>query len=263
MYKTTNKIVDPNNNSRIVSFAFSKNFPEIIGHPLLDRKDVKVNSNGYRSDEFTRKHKGVHVLFSGCSTTYGDGLNDNETWAQKVYDKLSSHTETSGFFNIGTPGQGITYIIFHIFKYIEAYGKPDVIFINFPVSRRFVSFDKKSDNYVYFNMYKPSDASFELWQTIPLLEYQYLFMLEKYCKSTDTLLVYGTWDQKSHFSDYNDLEFYIDINDTDKIASIAENTKEDKFSLTARDGIHYGTAFHTAWAEIMYNEYMNRRGNDR
>lgn len=262
MFKFPKGDVDPNNNLRTVSYAFRKDFPKITRHPFLHNKAIRLNDDGYRSDDFLKEHDGLHILFSGCSNTYGDGLEEHEIWAKQLYDRIKKDTKVSGFFNIGTPGQGITYIIFHIFKYIETYGKPDAIFINFPVSRRFVSFDKKSDKYVYFNVYEPEDATYELWQTIPLLEYQYLFMLEKYCKSNHIVLTYGTWDKKSHFDMYEDLEYYIDIYDDIKIAEYAQNHPEDKFTLTARDGVHYGTAFHTVWADSMYNSYMKRIKND-
>lgn len=262
MSKIQKSRVDSNHNDRVVMHAFSKDFPQIVGHPISSKPNVMLNSDGYRSDEFITNHNGLHILFSGCSTTFGDGLQDNEIWATQVYNKIKSHTETSGFFNIGTPGQGITYIVFHIFKYIKNFGRPDVIFINFPVSRRFVSFDKKSNRYVYFNVFEPEDASYELWQTIPFLEYQYIFMLEEYCKSNDIILIYGTWDTTSHFNLYQDLDYFIEIKDQDRIARYVEEHPEDKFALTARDGMHYGTAFHAIWADVMYNNYMNRTKND-
>lgn len=262
MHKFAKNAVDPNNNARVVSFAFKKDFPKITRHPFLHNKAIRLNDDGYRSDNFLKEHDGLHILFSGCSNTYGDGLEEHEIWAKQVYDRINHHTKTSGFFNIGTPGQGITYIIFHIFKYIENFGKPDAIFVNFPVPRRFVSFDKKSDKYVYFNVYEPTDENFALWQTIPLLEYQYLFMLEQYCKSNNIILTYGTWDRKSYFYTYEDLKYFIEIHDEDKISQYVKDHPEDPFTLDARDGVHYGTAFHTVWADSMYNSYMDRIKND-
>ena len=254
---------EPNNendSSRIVSHAFTNVFPKILAHPFLHNKNIRLNSDGYRSDEFTKTHEGLHILFSGCSNTYGDGLEEHEIWAKQLYDKIKMKENLSGFFNIATPGQGITYIVFHIFKYIDNFGKPDVIFINLPVPRRFVSHDNENNRYVYTNYFEPTEDNLSLWFTIPFIEYQYLYMLEQYCKSLGTTLIYGTWDQKSYlYHTYKSLDSFIDINDEAKIAQYAIDHSEDKYTLNARDNIHYGTAFHNVWAEAMYNRYMETK----
>ena len=58
-----------------------------------DGSEYKINSHGYRCDEFTTNHKGKHVLFSGCSNTYGVGLKKEEVWAYKVYNKINKTEE--------------------------------------------------------------------------------------------------------------------------------------------------------------------------
>lgn len=92
----------------------------------------KTNSYGYRCDSFTKEHDGTHILFAGCSVTFGEGLPENFLWAKKLYNKISETTKTSGYFNIGRPGSSITDIVGLVKAYQNRYGTPDYIFILFP-----------------------------------------------------------------------------------------------------------------------------------
>ena len=101
--------------------------------------DLKHNSNNFRCEEFKKNHKDTHILFSGCSVTYGQGLLEDEIWAKKLYNKIKQEIPVSGFFNLGVVGIGICDIVANIFKYIDNFGKPDLIFILLPpIQRRYV-----------------------------------------------------------------------------------------------------------------------------
>ena len=254
MFRRKNKI----KLDRSISFPFSAGIQEVRKNPFVGETRISVNTLKYRSDEFTKEHNGLHILFSGCSNTYGDGLYDNEMWAKILYNKISANTQTSGFFNLGSPGQGIVVIILNIFKYIYNFGKPDVLFINFPVSRRFITYNKANDRFIEINYNKPTKDTYELWQSIPLFEYHYIFMLEQFCKHSGIKLFYGTWDQDNHFGMYDNLEYFININDEKMISDYIINNKDDKFATNARDGLHFGTAFNNTWAQVLYNRYMEQ-----
>jgi hypothetical protein len=243
---------------REIAFPFKKDFPKIQAHPYLHDPKIRLNKHKYRSDDFTTEHAGLHILFAGCSNTFGDGLEEHEIWAKRLYDKIHHKENTSGFFNIGAPGLGILAIVFNIYKYIESFGKPNVIFINFPVSRRFLSFDTTIQKHIYVNIHEPEEISEELWHTIPLIEYQYIFMLERYCKSNNINLIYGTWAPRSNFNHYQDLNCYVNILDDDMVAKYVIENPDDEYAMNARDGNHYGNGYHTVWAEIMYNRYMEK-----
>jgi hypothetical protein len=101
-----------------------------LGKSLSDM--YSFNSHGYRSEEFSDTHEGLHVLFAGCSITFGEGLFLEDTWPKLVYDELSKTNTMSGFFNIGTRGASRSYVMYQIEKYIDRYGCPDIIFVNFP-----------------------------------------------------------------------------------------------------------------------------------
>jgi hypothetical protein len=243
----------------IIEDKYGANFP-FAQHK---QNDYQKNSLGYRSDEFKKNHDGLHILFSGCSATYGEGLEENEIWAKQVYEKISSNQPTSGFYNIAVPGMGIIYIVFHIFKYINNFNKPDIIFINFPTSGRFLSYDKKKKQHYYENFYANTQrVANNLLEIIPVLEYQYLYMLEQYCKDSGIMLIYGTWGKGYEFKNDTTLKSFIDIDVEKKIVNYLNNNIIEKSDLLARDNMHYGPIYHKLWAEMMYNEYMNRKNND-
>lgn len=252
MFKKTKNKIKP---FRRVLEPFSSTMPQIIANIDINGKETRVNSLRYRSDEFTHDHDGLHILFAGCSNTFGDGLEEDETWAKILYNKISKKEKVSGFFNIGTPGYGITSIINDIFKYSYNFGKPDVIFINFPTSRRFYWYRKKDKAFFYHNMNEPEKKTKEIWEIIPLIEYQYLFMLEQFCKAGNIKLIYGTWDRRSLFSMYDNLHCFTDINNDECITNYIIDNPNNPLNMNARDGRHYGLAFHHAWAEVMYNRY--------
>ena len=119
---------------------------------IIDYKDnpdtFNINSDFFRSDEFKTAHDGKHILFSGCSVTYGVGLYTKELWSHLLYNKIKNKEKVSGYYNLGTPGTGVFDIVFNIFKYIKNYGNPDVIFIDLPDLSRFYALINSSDQWV-------------------------------------------------------------------------------------------------------------------
>ena len=245
---------------------------------VIDYKDnpdtFNVNSVFFRSDEFTRNHNGKHILFSGCSVTYGVGLYTKELWSYLLYNKIKEKENISGYYNLGTPGTGTFDIIFNIFKYIKSYGNPDAIFIDLPdLSRFYALLDKNSQswkdtsyepldyiNNSYFHAhYKGLEIS-NIVNEKNIYIYQYLAMLESYCMSNNIkLYLFSYVDATSFFIKMTDIQRYFHINSNDllkKVYDYHENNIEDKFYLLARDNSHPGTALHNAWAEIMFDHYI-------
>ena len=109
------------------SFGFTEDGKKICYYPL------KCNSLGFRSDEFKSEHNdGLHILFAGCSETFGEGGPLEDSWAHKTYTAISSAHPTTGYFNIAYPGKGYQDIINLSIQYIESYGPPDHLIIAFP-----------------------------------------------------------------------------------------------------------------------------------
>jgi hypothetical protein len=236
--------------------------------PQEDGSDYKLNSYTYRCDDFTTNHNGKHVLFSGCSNTYGIGLKKEEVWAYKVYNKINKTEGCSGYFNIGLKGNGIINSILNIFKYCKKFGNPDIIFINLPSQNRFFNFNEDEKQYRIIE-----NASLSKIHYIEeLIFYNYYLMLEQYCDSNRIKLFSFTWDYNTKntsskdfyqpvntvFKNYNFKTFYsIDQDDMINNLFLLKQKNKDKFFDIARDNMHLGTGFHEYWANFMYERYLN------
>lgn len=263
------------------ALIFKNDSLEIADHAkwIIDYKDnpdtFNVNSDFFRSDEFTTIHNGKHILFSGCSVTYGVGLYTKELWSHLLYNKIKEKEEVSGYFNLGTPGTGVFDIVFNIFKYIKNYGNPDVIFIDLPdLSRFYALIDSSTDqwndtisknsldyikrNYRHANYKEQIDNQSIIYEK-RIYIYQYLHMLETYCLSNNIQLYYFSYvDEVSRFINITDLQRYHNLDSNEVLSSVYNyhnNNPEDKFYLIARDNNHPGTGLHYAWSEIMFNVY--------
>ena len=62
-------------------------------------KKEEMNNLNFRSENFVNNHKDFHVIFSGCSQTFGTGLLEEELWAKNLYTLLNNKTQCSGYFN--------------------------------------------------------------------------------------------------------------------------------------------------------------------
>ena len=236
---------------------------------------IQPNTSLYRCDEFTDKHIGKHVLFSGCSVTYGQGLYTSETWSHKLYSKIKNNEDVSGYFNLGTPGRSIFDIIANLFKYFIKYGNPDVIFIDMPdLYRSYFVIDEDGDlettkdvfSYVRDNTRHGQHALGQHVEEeqLKIFAYHYMLFLEQYCKTNNIQLYCFSYVEPTSefFNRCNMNRFYtIDNNDLkNQLFKYTKENRDDKFALIARDGKHLGTAFHHVWAETMFDiyEYENK-----
>jgi hypothetical protein len=239
-----------------------------------EEDSFKVNTLNFRSDNFIKVHKGKHVLFSGCSATYGVGLYAKETWPYKVYSKILEEEDLSGYFNISKPGSSIMEIVVGIFKYTISYGKPDVVFINLPdMYRGYKILSEKSISGHGEEFIKNTiDGFFQVTGTprvtiekheYSLYSYQYLLMLETFCNFLGIELYVFSYNQElNDLLNFCDLESMIFVNrkDVNKSVFKSDTNISRPYGLTARDGKHHGSAFHDVWSDIMFNEYKTGRG---
>jgi len=218
----------------------------------------EINSSGYRSDEFTKIHNGQHILFSGCSYTWGSGINKDKVWSKKVYDLISKNENCSGYFNLGIPGSSMLNQIADIFKYCKTYENPNVIFLNIPDPRRFYIYNKTLD------IFHDGNYEMESLNIIKILNFQYYFLLDQYCNSNNIQLYCFSWNDQSKLFDKNNnniinnfKNFYrLNIKENaNHVFEYKSNNKGDDFSDTAADGIHLGTAHHDYWANFIYKKY--------
>lgn len=243
------------NKNSFLEKDFKKNNPTLY----LD----ELNSLNYRSQEFKNKHDGLHILFSGCSNTFGIGLSYDETWSYKTYKKILENNTVSGYYNLSVPGNSFFHCIVDIFKYVKNFGNPDFIFINFPSLNRFYSYDKKNTNFL------PAFYKEQSIDILCLLGFQYYLMLEQYCNANNIKLFSFSWaqNQKNILNEYfkiaklNNFNTWFSINNINLenfLNIFYENNKKLKFSKYARDNAHYGLAYHEYWSNFMYNKMIGK-----
>ena len=96
--------------------------------------EYKLNSHGFRSDEF--KKGSADFLYAGCSETFGQGGPIEESWSYMLNKKVGN---SGPYINLSAPGLGWTEILSNIFTYMENFGTPKNIFILLPnMERRIV-----------------------------------------------------------------------------------------------------------------------------
>lgn len=217
--------------------------------------EFKINSSGFRSDEFTDIHHRKHILFVGCSNTYGMGMKLENVWAHRLYSKLKQEESLSGYYNLGHIGAKISESISNIFLYCKRYAKPDVIFFLMPTIGREMSpnqtIGKQTDEEIFMNFVYRKQQVIDMYM-----------MLEEYCKSNNIKLITKTWDTTKGFLSVHDtLKNFKTFVHHDQnvfgelILRYCENNKDDAYAMRAADGLHAGNASMYAESEIMYNAY--------
>lgn len=215
----------------------------------------EINLNGYRSDNFIKTHKDHHVLFLGCSYTWGSGLFLEETWSKVLYNKIKQNKKMSGYFNLGYPGDSVLSQVVNAFKYCKSFGNPDVIFFNIPDLNRFYAYSKGANSIVKALTEENENG------LIRFLSLQYYYMLDQYCNSNNIKLISFSWAYEGesikksgiqNFSSFNDM-------DTDDMHLFIEKYKKDNPHDDAldfaRDNAHLGKAYHAYWANFIFNKY--------
>jgi hypothetical protein len=146
------------------------------------------------SDLPQKNLKESHFLFSGCSITAGDGLEKEDTWSHKLYEKLKRDYDLSDetFFNVARSGNSITESIDQVFKYCHDFGNPKAIFMLLPnVGRdlKYVSEQKSFQGVEEKDIFRHVDA-------INTLVYKSYFYLDMFCKASGIILISASWAKK-------------------------------------------------------------------
>lgn len=128
--------------------------PYLVGVP---KKNVSVkigehiysnNSKGFRGNEFSEKSDKKRIVVIGGSTSYGVGVNDNETWPYYLDSLLSENYEV---LNAGMPGHtSAEHVIFSSLILPEY--KPDIVLVHAGLNDlRNLHFDNSEPDYSDFH----------------------------------------------------------------------------------------------------------------
>jgi hypothetical protein len=231
-------------------------------YAFQDVEDINLefNSLRFRSDEFKEKHNSTHILFTGCSVTEGDALNQINTWPKILYEKIKKEKECSGYFNLAMIGTSLCEEIFNLFKYFKKYGNPNIIFFCMPDALRFYYQDKFGN--LFHAVYDQEDFNY-----IEFISYQYYLMLDQYCKSNNIQLYSFTWVTESQKRKsiekilLNNFDSFYKINEKERddfiFNYIEENPEKENISL-AKDDKHFGIGYHEYWSKFLYEKYKEK-----
>jgi hypothetical protein len=246
-------LFSPGTESR--SFFIEKCELAKIGKTLEDM--YSFNSRGYRSEEFKATHDGLHILFIGCSVTFGQGVFLDDTWSKIVYNKLAETNKVSGYYNLSVPGATKIDVANRIKMYIEEFSMPDLVLINFPDSYRdasLVGVPKVRGKRI-------------VTETLDLISDRVLTITWSSEYELDPLPVRGEFTveelqnfkldlhQHINFISYSSKDMNNYIDSVDDVPGMPAYLKYRAF-----DGAHPGTAAHMFYAELFLTR-LNKDGS--
>lgn len=233
--------------------------------------DVERNSFGYRSEEFIKEHDGKHILFAGCSQTFGVGLELEEMWSYKLYKNISENEKTSGYFNLSWSGTSLKNLTLLITQYIREFGKPDVIFLNIPDIARHYAYDPTKEvvrSAMVANDRAMLSKKSPLLQEFEMVFFVDLLVLQQMCQMAGILLISTSWVPENNplsplrfMEDEYMFDSFVSYSQKDLITYCAKYMSEfpdDKYAIRARDNGHEGTAVNEFWAKMLYEEYLKK-----
>lgn len=254
-----NAYLEPNSTINILKSE------KILNKNIKNDNDITyiLNNDGFRSDNFVNSHNGLHILFAGCSETFGVSSPIEETWSKILYNEISKNNNVSGYFNIGHPSAGITVITYQIFNYIKKYGSPDYLFVLFPNIDRRVSWVNQK-GYIQKNG-KTIGAKESDTNTYLNMIYDNVFMykiLELVSECLNIKLIYANFDNMDfiHIKKIANSLQIIDINNSEEFEQYVGNLPlSNKDIFIRRDMVHRGIAFHKFWSHkflLKFQELM-------
>lgn len=226
---------------------------------LFDLNDVeyKINSYGYRSDEFSKEDAKNNFLYAGCSVTFGVGLPFELTWPSF----LNKKNDGEKIFNLGINGISSNIITYNINKYIEQFGKPKAVFALYPNFSRMESFIDDNLSIIHFredsektlgnaNQYKLDVTSTAVNVVNSII------LLENYLNAIEVPFFWSTWS--GHFSKVAETKYifknYVKFgSDIDEDLLLKYN-KHHYFNK-ARDNDHMGILAHLSVSQSFFNAW--------
>ena len=264
-------------------------FKQHVDNLSNDGVEYKLNSFGLRCDEFSNNHDGLHILFAGCSNTFGLGTDIENVWAKRLYNKIKQTDKVSGYYNIGINAGSIIEIIFHVYRYIEKYKKPDYIFLLFP--------ERYRDDSFFNDQYFIDKYGYRFSDSFNLSLYH---SLELFCNESNIKLISSSWvlnyntlwrsfinntinkiknpnkvlegpkirNEEIVFKDFN--KYFKTFKELDKQKMLEdlfiysnENKNDENMYEAKDDGRHFGNAFHYAWSQQLYERFINEKNNKK
>jgi hypothetical protein len=264
---------------------------------VADDKSItyKYNSDSFRSEEFKKEHDGTHILFAGCSSTFGTACKYEDVWAKLVYEEISLTKKLSGYFNLGLAGASVDAIYKDILIYISKYSKPDFIFMLLPDPYRYFKYLDEVEKWYLTGCLENKDKviddawgrrfgkqtavsltqgtetknikeiekskSFLSKEKVRDLQFHYLYQIqniEMVCRAFEIKLIWSTWhiDSAKSIKNSQIYDNFISITEENEVLDYLNNVIEKTdTSFILRDGIHHGTEYHKYWSKKFLDKF--------
>lgn len=200
---------------------------------------------------------GKSILFAGCSITANVGLKNSpdEGWSSFLIEMIKSDLEVSCVNNCSISGASTFEIISNIFRFLNLYSKPDIIFLLLPPVQR--------ENNAYT---RHVDAA-------KVMDYNIFHILDTYCKQNNIDLFASTWD----FYIQGITSWFVDDTNNDLVNKTLKNfdsffyPNKEKFKKDVFEASLYGKLslegtqqhpsepIHVGYAKMFYEEYKKRK----
>lgn len=212
--------------------------------------DHKTNSLGYRCPEFSPlPDGGKNVVVLGCSHTFGEGLEDDETW---VHYLSAMCKQSLRFWNLGQPGASPDQVI-RILYGCEKVLFPKIIIVCWPLASRRERLDHYPLSLVGNNPLLKTENEYTDRHNF----LKCVFQIEKFAEHNRSKTFHCFAEEIHHVPNINILtEASLktcwpewDGHGTRKII---------KQPSLARDGMHYGVEHHRAFAKKLYNKFGSK-----
>lgn len=94
----------------------------------------KYNNLGHRCKNVDEIDLDNYILFAGCSHTFGEALNIEDTYPYLTAQKLKCD-----YYNLGIPASGIDILFYNVMMWLALYKKPKLLVLQYPDHTRFSS----------------------------------------------------------------------------------------------------------------------------
>lgn len=184
----------------------------------------RMNSHGYRGIEFNEAAD-FKILVSGCSHTFGIGINEEDLWCNQFSQRISG----AKVYNLALGGRSPDYVVRSIYKTIDII-KPNLVMVMWPDQSRFERPAQDGVSMAWWTAtdeYYLNDFTDEKYQQYNFEKNQ--IFLENLCASRSVPLIALTYDHCSR-----------NVNKRD----------------AARDGMHDGPVWNHQVANIYWQEFQ-------
>jgi hypothetical protein len=219
------------------------------------KKEYSVNSIGYRCPEFCPlPDGGKNVVVLGCSHTFGEGLEENETWVNLV---STQSNKTLRWWNLGQPGASADLMI-RILYGTEKVLFPKIIIACWPAYSRRERLDKDIQNLTSDNILLKTENEYTDRNNF----LKNVFFLEKFAEKNGAKTFHCFAEDVYELnSDLQILKNYTIKNcwpEWDRHHLPDAKREHIIIPSLARDGIHYGKEHHQVFARVFLERFKSK-----